>query len=183
MTAIKECFEKFNAKGGAVVPLQNGTTMYFARACTLASYADHPAAVKCTMTGSACSQCYTKKKDMAMPPLHGSFELRTDENMIARKRTYNVKMQSNIPATRNLAKKNAREEGVDLRGLNSFVLTADYRHKWIFGLDPTLDCCFQATPQVSLHGMDEGIMAKICRGLIEFAIRCSNRSPTKVSQP
>ena len=183
MTAIRQCFENFNTKGGTVVRLQNGKTIYFARACTLAIYADHPAAVKCTMTGSACPQCYTKKKDMALPPLNGSFQLRTDANMIARRMAYGLKLQSNIPAVRKLAKQNAREEGVDLRGLNSLVLTEEYRHKWIFGPDPELDCCFQATPQVSLHGMDEGITAKICRGLIEFAIRCSNRTATKVSQP
>ena len=85
--AIFECFRKFNQKGGAVVPLQTGKTVYFGRACILAIYADQPAAKKCSLTGSACPVCYTPAKHMAraeQEPRH--MVLRNEENMRKRKR-------------------------------------------------------------------------------------------------
>ena len=66
--AIRKCFETFNEKGGAIIPLQTGKSLYFPRAVVLAIYADQPAAVKCSFTGSSCPQCYTGKSDFADPP-------------------------------------------------------------------------------------------------------------------
>lgn len=59
--AIFECFRKFNQKGGAVVPLQTGKTVYFGRACILAIYADQPAAKNAPSRGLHV-QCVTPRK-------------------------------------------------------------------------------------------------------------------------
>ena len=65
--SIVDYYYTYNRKGGAVIPLQNGETIYFPRACVLAIYADQPAAVKCSGTGSACPVCYTEKAHFALP--------------------------------------------------------------------------------------------------------------------
>jgi hypothetical protein len=96
--AIKNCFKTYNDKGGAIIPLQNGKAMYFPRAAVLAIYADQPAAVKCSYTGSACPQCFTAKPDFARPPPDGIFEMRTVENMKAKKRVYEAELLTQATA-------------------------------------------------------------------------------------
>jgi hypothetical protein len=39
-----------------------------------------------------------------------------------------------------------------------------------FGIDRTKDNVYQNMPQVTLHGMDEGLTRKLCVGLLESAI-------------
>ena len=41
-------------------------------------------------------------------------------------------------------------------------------------------CHYPFLSQVMLHGMDEGIIAKLCRGILAFAIACSTADATKV---
>jgi hypothetical protein len=180
LRAIRECFDAFNEKGGAVVPLQNGEVVYFARAAVLAIYADHPAAVKCTQTGSACPQCYTIKPDMPHPPDENGMILRTDANMASRKRALQEVIRLGNNRQRKKAKNRAHRQGVALHGRNAWVVDPEHPGKWIFGPSPTQDSLFQAIPQVNLHGLDEGTTSKLAIGTLELAISCSTLSKAEV---
>jgi len=183
IAAIKQCFQNFNAKGGAIVPLQGGKYMYFPRAVVLAIYADQPAAVKCSLTGSSCPQCYAAKPDFAHPPEDGVLEMRTVDNMRTTKRALENNLRTNLTkADRDLTRKRARMEGVNLRGLSAWCHTADedIEREWIFGPDPYQDNIYQNLPQVVLHGMDEGLTAKLCAGILQMAIAYSTEDETKV---
>lgn len=105
LRAIRTCFEEFNQKGGAVIKLQTGKLIYFARAILLAIFADHPAAVKCSLTGSACPACYTEKTEMANEPgVHG-FVLRTPENMMLRRQALQEDFDSGAVGSKARARK------------------------------------------------------------------------------
>ena len=84
--SILECYRVHNRTGGTLVPLQNGESMYFPRAVILAIYADAPACVDCTCTGSACPVCFTPRYRMSAPPSTGT-ALRTDRLMLQRQAT------------------------------------------------------------------------------------------------
>ena len=155
--------------------------MYFPRAVLLAIYADHPAARKCAMTGSACPQCYTAEDDMADPPLGGFLEMRTDANMRDRKRALIQDLMSEDKAHRDYSVKRAKQEGVHLTFKNAWELLQQESANWIFGPHEEKDCIYQSLPQPTLHGMDEGKIAKLCRGLVEMAIACSDDPATTVS--
>ncbi len=52
-----------------------------------------------------------------------------------------------------------------------------------FGIDRTKDNVYQNMPQVTLHGMDEGLTLKLCVGLVESAIlEASERSSTTATE-
>ena len=183
IAAMKKCFKNFNAKGGAVIPLQSGKYVYFPRAVVLAIYGDQPAAVKCSLTGSACPQCYAAKPDFADPPQDGVFEMRTVQNMKSTKRALEEELRYNrTKAERELTRKRARTEGVSLRGLSAWCDTDDDNvlEDWIFGPDPILDNVYQNLPQVVLHGLDEGLTMKLCCGILQMAIAFSTEDLTKV---
>ena len=150
ITAIRKCFSDFNAKGGAVVKLQDGTFIYFAKAVLLAIYCDHPAAVKCAFVGSSCPQCYTARSTMAHPGEDGVMEMRTNENMRERKRYYEAMIASSPGKDdREEARKRARLLGVRLQGLSNWNSSVrDDVENWIFGPDATLDNIYQNLPQV-----------------------------------
>ena len=78
--SILGCYHRYNRKGGCIVPMQSGSSLYFPRACILAIYADQPAATKCTLTGSACPACFTPRRRMANT-IGNAVKMRTDENM------------------------------------------------------------------------------------------------------
>ena len=84
--SILECYRAHNRTGGTLVPLQNGESMYFPRAVILAIYADAPACVDCTCTGSACPVCFTPRYRMAAP-FSADTEMRTDRLMAQRQHT------------------------------------------------------------------------------------------------
>ena len=67
--------------------MQQGPDVYFLRAVILAIYADQPAAVKCSLTGSACPTCFFRKSVMADPPL-GEMLKRTDAEMEQKQRDF-----------------------------------------------------------------------------------------------
>ena len=152
IAAIRKCFADFSAQGGAVVRLQSGKFVYFAKAVVLAIYADHPAAVKCCFTGSSCPQCYTARDDMASPPADGVLYMRTNENMNHRKRYFETLLVTGNKVERKAARKRARMEGVALRGLSNWNgPELDDIENWIFGPDPHRDNIYQNLPQVTLH--------------------------------
>jgi hypothetical protein len=186
--AIFECFRAFNRKGGAIVPLQSGGEVYFARACILAIYADQPAARKCTLTGSACPVCYTPEKHMALAeqqPRHAV--LRTEENMKRRKRIFKLMSQSAKPAANEKAIKRAKQVGVNLDLDNAWFDGDAPQEEMVLGTCPKRDNVFQIMPQPNLHGMDEGLTKKTNHGCLEFAMaeakELHNIDPTKVRSP
>ena len=69
---VRKCFVDFYKRGGALIRLQHGRTMYFPRAVILAIFADAPAATKCTLTGSACPVCYVPQRQMSEENIVGA---------------------------------------------------------------------------------------------------------------
>ena len=47
---------------------------------------------------------------------------------------------------------------------------------WIFGPCPIRDNLFQCCPQVTLHGMDEGVTMKLAKGILELVIEFGRRN-------
>ena len=165
--------------------MQSGNLQFFPRAVILAFYADHPAAVKCTVVGKACPQCYTSEGVMHLPPAEGHLPLRTDRKNKRYRSTLSLLRDSKVQGASERAKRRARKLGVSLFANNPFC--KDAGTSWVIGPHPDKDCIFQASPQVVLHGSDEGTNAKLARGATELAImeaiRCHGRSATAVLQP
>ncbi len=86
-SCIYQCYADFNATNGVLVQLQHGEVLHISKAIILAMYTDQPAATKCSITGSACPQCYTAQNIMRTPPrVRGSaLVLRTPNGMEARR--------------------------------------------------------------------------------------------------
>lgn len=87
-SCIYQSYADFNATKGGLCELQNGEVIHVSKAIILAMYTDQPAATKCSVTGSACPQCYTARHIMGTPPrIRGSaLVLRTPKGMEARKK-------------------------------------------------------------------------------------------------
>ena len=179
LNAIYGCFTRFNNRGGAVVTLQTGTPLYLARAVVLAIYGDFPAARKITLTGSACVQCYIPKDNMAVDNGKPAREPRTPRSMKKRKRILLLMSTTGTTACRANAFKKARSSGVNLLVENG-MHGADNDDNWVFGPDPELDNVYQNMPQVSLHGMDEGLTSKLNIGCLRAAIVELMATPGKI---
>ena len=62
--------------------------------------------------------------------------------------------------------------GVNLDVVNAWAPDdEDVEECWVFGPDPLLDNIWQCLPQVTLHGMDEGLTLKANRGILEAVIK------------
>ena len=186
--AIYECFRAFNRKGGAIVPLQTGGTMYFARACILAIYADQPAVRKCTLTGSACPVCYTPEKKMAsavQEPRHSL--LRNEKNMNHRKRILTRMSNVRAPGANDRAQKKAKRLGINMDVDNAWTDGDAPVEERPFGPCERLDNVWQNMPQPNLHGFDEGMVCKKNSGVLETTIKEAYQrhgiSATKVNNP
>ena len=46
---------------------------------------------------------------------------------------------------------------------------------WVFGPDRKLDSIYQATPQVTMHGWDEGLVKLVANGVVDHCIVMGNR--------
>jgi hypothetical protein len=64
LKAVLSRYHAFNARGGALVKLQDGEIVHFERACVVGMCADLPAARKLLLTGSACNTCFLTKDEM-----------------------------------------------------------------------------------------------------------------------
>ena len=179
LNAIYDCFTRFNNRGGAVVQLQTGTPLYLARAVILAIYGDFPAARKITLTGSGCPQCFVPEDLFNVDNGKAAREPRTRRAMKKRKRTLLLLSTTGTTACKENADKRARREGVDLYVENG-MLGVDNDKNWIFGAHPELDNVFQNMPQVSLHGMDEGLTSKLNLGCIQAVILELKEAPGKI---
>ena len=180
--AIFECFRKFNQKGGAIVPLQSGQYMYFARACILAIYADQPAARKCSLTGSACPVCYTPETRMSQIVQDEKHSvLRTDDNMARRKRILTAMGEVKQPGAKDRAQKRAKRMGVNLQVENAWSDRDALVHERVLGTCSYRDNVWQNLPQPNLHGWDEGLVCKANSGALEATIEEAHRRDNKVS--
>jgi hypothetical protein len=170
--AIYKCFRTFNQKGGAVVKMQDGRHIYFARACILAIYADQPAARKCSLTGSACPVCYTPEKRMAradQEPRHAL--MRTEANMRKRKRILTVMSQTGARGCKERAFKKAKALGVNMVVPNAWLEGKSPEWLKVLGTCLRRDNIWQILPQPNLHGMDEGLNSKSNLGILEAVIK------------
>jgi hypothetical protein len=164
-----KCTSHHRNSGGAIVPLQFGGSMYFPRACILAIYADHPACVECTVTGSGCPVCHTQKTRMHAP-LQPSNRLRDDANMHQRRNVLRIYAALTTPAgCKKRATKRAGHEGVPLGSLTVWSPhSAAARctiasqagplpctlEDWVFGPHRKRDSVYQCCPQVpKIHGL------------------------------
>jgi hypothetical protein len=179
LNAIYGCFTRFNNRGGAVVTLQTGTPLYLARAVVLAIYGDFPAARKITLTGSACVQCYVPKDNMDVDNGKAAREPRNPRGMKKRKRILLLMSTTGTPQCRANAFKKARASGVDIL-VDNGMHGADNDDNWVFGPDPDLDNVYQNMPQVSLHGMDEGLTSKLNIGCLRAVIVELMETPGKI---
>ena len=179
MNAIYRCFTRFNDRGGAVVQLQTGTHLYLARAVILAIYADFPAARKITLTGSGCVQCFVSEGQMSVDNGKAAREPRTRLAMSKRKRKLLLMSTTGTTGCKERADKRAKSEGVDLLVTNG-MQGGDNDTNCIFGADPAEDNVWQNMPQVSLHGMDEGLTSKLNLGCLRAVVLELMEMPGKI---
>ena len=161
-----KCFDNFNRSEGKTVTLQTGERKHFSKAIILAIYGDFPATSKCTVTGSACPQCFRMQKDFAVPPTNGMFSLRTPSQVEVR-RNILTRIAVNNPKQ---AKKKAQMLGISMQLRTGWEITVDGDGFTPFGPDLEKDNVYQNMPQVMLHGQDEGITMKICVGIVKGTI-------------
>ena len=163
---ILKCFDEFNRAGARTVQLQNGLRMQFSKSIILAIYADYPAARNCTVTISACPQCFTRQRDMALPPPQSVFFLRTPKSIAATRRTVLRVARTNTVK----AAKHAHDMGICRNITTGWQIAQDDDGFTPFGPDPEKDNVYQNVPQVMLHGMDEGLTMKLCVAVVQGTI-------------
>ena len=172
---IRACFVNFYNKGGAVLRLQTGTEIYVTRCYVVAIYGDAPAATKCTLTGSACPVCYTPKRMMSEEFGVAGCELRHPASMSAKRNSLRVLGKRKVRGANEEACARARKLGVRLDMDNAWSPAKSPPDEWVFGPDPKFDNVWQACPQVTLHGMDEGLTQKLNFGALSMAIEEASR--------
>ena len=171
LAAVRQCYDEYNEKGGALIRMQDKKLLYFPRACIYAIYGDQPAATKCALTGSACPVCYTKECDMAATKTC-NLVYRWDEDMALKKKNYKkaIENKATCKEQRQMGRDNSRLLGIDMYTSNAFSTKPSESHKWIFGPNPEKDSLWQSLPQVTLHGFDEGLCQKLNFAMLELAI-------------
>jgi hypothetical protein len=101
---------------------------------------------------------------------------RTADNMVRKRNTILRQMErereAGLPKRVERAVKRARRAGVllDCNIRCGYVAADDDNNNWIIGPDPQKDNIYQAIPQVSLHGFDEGLVQKLNYGALEMCI-------------
>jgi hypothetical protein len=69
------------------------------------------------------------------------------------------------------AEKLARRLGITMGNECAWIGPPDKDGFTPFGPDSRLDNIYQSLPQVSLHGMDEGLTLKLCSGVLNATIQ------------
>ena len=69
------------------------------------------------------------------------------------------------------AEKLARSLGITMTNECAWIGPPDKDGFTPFGPDSRLDNIYQSLPQVSLHGMDEGLTLKLCSGVLNATIQ------------
>ena len=92
--------------------------------------------------------------------------------MKTRKRVLNQMKNGPGRGASEKAVKRAKRIGVNLDVTNAWANNEeDGAECWVFGPHPILDNIWQCLPQVTLHGMDEGLTQKANRGILEAVIK------------
>jgi hypothetical protein len=116
--------------------------------------------------------CFTPEKNMSLLVQEPRYALkRTAANMKTRKRVLNVMKNGPGQGASDKAVKRAKQIGVNLDVNNAWADDEDAEECWVFGPDRVLDNIWQCLPQVTLHGMDEGLTMKANRGILEAVIK------------
>ena len=71
------------------------------------------------------------------------------------------------------AEKLARSLGITMTNECAWIGPPDKDEFTPFGPDSRLDNIYQSLPQVSLHGMDEGLTLKLCSGVFKRSLTCA----------
>jgi hypothetical protein len=103
---------------------------------------------------------------------------------IAQTIIYTVVVMLPVGKRRVAAAKLARSLGITMTNECAWIGPPDKDGFTPFGPDSRLDNIYQSLPQVSLHGMDEGLTLKLCAGVlnatIEEAVRLHKMNVTSV---
>ena len=175
LRAILSRFHHFNEHGGAFVRM-NGSIIHFERACLVGIFADLPAAMKLTLTGSSCNTCFLPRDRMAEP--NASASLRTWDNMKLAKSEYLARIASGETATTVLDE--AKKYGVDCYVKSAFAIPRSGINP--IGPDPNFDNPWANCPPVFLHGMESGTLMKVPETTLNYIIAraaSNNISATK----
>jgi hypothetical protein len=164
LKAIMSRFHDFNARGGAFVRMNNDL-VHFERAALVGIFADLPAAMKLTLTGSSCNTCFLEKARMADP--HASAPLRTWANMTHAREGFLRRIARGEPATTVLAE--AKRIGVNCYVRSAFAIPSSGINP--IGPSPHLDNVYAACPPVFLHGMEAGTLMKLAETTLQYIIR------------
>ena len=137
---VRKCFVDFYKRGGALIRLQHGRTMYFPRAVILAIFADAPAATKCTLTGSACPVCYVPQRQMSEENIVGA-SVKRNAASNARRKSQLLNMRRVLSADK--MNERAASMGISLHMDNAWSPANEPQGEWVFGPDRNLDCVWQ----------------------------------------
>ncbi len=75
-----------------------------------------------------------------------------------------------LGSKKGLAEKLAKRLGISMVNNCAWIGPCDKDGFTPFGPDTTLDNIYQSLPQVTLHGMDEGLTVKLCEGVMNVLI-------------
>ena len=83
--------------------------------------------------------------------------------------------RASIRGQATVAKDEAKNLGVNLEFDNPWHMAKP--NEWVFGPDPSEDNIYRCLPQVTLHGMDEGLTQKLNKGILLYALAETGRPP------
>lgn len=163
LKAIMSRFNHFNEHGGAFVRM-NDHLVHFERACLVGIFADLPAAMKLTLTGSACNTCFLPQSRMAEHS--ASAELRTWANMTAAKTEFLARIEFGEGKTK--VEDEAKRIGVNFNVASAFAIPRSGINP--IGPNPELDNPWACCPPVFLHGMEAGTLMKTAETTLQYVI-------------
>ena len=83
--------------------------------------------------------------------------------------------RASIRGQATVAKDEAKKLGVNLEFDNPWHIAKP--DEWVFGPDPSEDNIYRCLPQVTLHGMDEGLTQKLNKGILLYALAETGMPP------
>ena len=110
---------------------------------------------------------------MADPPktrdiLYDARRLRTEKGVAKRKRYIDIMANTGARSANARAQKKARRLGIPMDIDSAF--TQREGRLWLFGPDEEKDSLYQACPQLTLHGFDEGLATKLAWAMLAVAV-------------
>ena len=94
--------------------------------------------------------------------------------MAKRKRFIEIMGHTGVRGANARALKKAKRLGVPMDVDSAFGHREG--RPWLFGPSEILDSLYQALPQLTLHGFDEGLATKLCRAMMAVAIEEGRRN-------